>query len=151
MAILESVPSHHAWRCDNCIVSRSDISVGACVTQLWQKQPWWSVTSTWCPVRTFAPFAAMFLNVKSITEVCPIESSLVGTLGSLHITSLLPLIHLRVSLVLGHAVLTPSSQSGCLIFQSLVIIIGFVWLIVTLASLSMVHSACWCSPRAFWL
>src|SRR6266436_870991 len=91
------------------------------------------------------------LNVKLITEVCPIKSSLVGTLGSLHITSPLPLIHLRVSLVLGHAVLTLLSQSGCLIFQSPVIIVGFVWSIVTLASLSMVHSACWCSPRAFWL
>src|SRR5258708_19880619 len=93
--------------------------------------------------------AATFLNVKSITEVCPIKSSLVGTLGSLHITSPLPLIHSRVSLVLGHAVLTLLSQSGCLIFQSPVIIVGFVWSIVTLASLSMFHSPCCCSPSSF--
>jgi len=44
MAISESVPSHHAWWCDDCIVSRSDISVVTCVTWLWWKQLWWSVT-----------------------------------------------------------------------------------------------------------
>src|SRR5258708_7843398 len=44
MAVSESVPSHHTWRCDDCIVSRSDISVGMRVTQLRRKQPWWSMT-----------------------------------------------------------------------------------------------------------
>src|SRR5258708_851487 len=99
----------------------------------------------------FALFAAMFLNVRSITDACPIESSLVGTFGLLHSENPFPLTHSRVSLVLGHAMLTPSSQSGCLMFQSPVIIIGFMWSIDTLASLLIVHTACCCSPRAFWL
>src|SRR5258708_22253074 len=42
MAISESVLSRHVWRCDDCIVSRSDVSVGMRVTQLQQKRPWWS-------------------------------------------------------------------------------------------------------------
>src|SRR5258708_5032065 len=44
MAVLESVPSRHAWRCDDCIVSRSDISMGMRVTRLRRKRPWWSMT-----------------------------------------------------------------------------------------------------------
>src|SRR5258708_6307217 len=44
MAISESVLSRHAWRCDNCIVSRSDVSVGTRMTRLPQKRPWWSMT-----------------------------------------------------------------------------------------------------------
>ena len=44
MAISESVPSHHAWQCDDCIVSQSEVSMGMCVMQLWQKWPWWSMT-----------------------------------------------------------------------------------------------------------
>src|SRR5258708_4589533 len=44
MAVSESVPSRHTWQCDDCVVSRSDISVGTRVMWLWQKQPWWSMT-----------------------------------------------------------------------------------------------------------
>src|SRR6266436_8239046 len=106
---------------------------------MWNTNAWWSDKVPMdmlmqCPVRIFAPFAAMFLNVRSITDACPIESSLVGTFGLLHSENPFPLTHSRVSLVLGHAMLTPSSQSGCLMFQSPVIIIGFMWSIDTLAS-----------------
>ncbi len=44
MAISESVLSRHVWQCDDCIVSRSAVSVVMHVTRLRQKRPWWSMT-----------------------------------------------------------------------------------------------------------
>ncbi len=44
MAVSESVPSHHMWQCDGCIVSQSDVSVGMHMMQLQWNRPWWSMT-----------------------------------------------------------------------------------------------------------
>src|SRR5258708_4095284 len=44
MAVSESVPSRHAWQCDDCVVSRSDVSMGMRMMRLQRKWLWWSVT-----------------------------------------------------------------------------------------------------------
>ena len=92
-----------------------------------------------------------FLKVRSMTIACPAWPSHVGMNGSLQRVNLLPLTHSRVSHALGEGWSIPSSQSGCLVFQSPVMIVGMFRLRITKASQSIVYVVPFGLSNCFWL
>ena len=93
----------------------------------------------------------VFLKVRSMTIACPAWSSHVGMNGLLQRVNPLPSTHSRVSHALGEGWSIPLSQSGCLVFQSLVMIVGMFGLRITKASQLIVYVVLFGSSNCFWL
>src|SRR5258708_31698270 len=82
----------------------------------------------------------LFMNTRSMVDVCPELSSLVGTFGSfLRLNDRLNS-HSRVSQVQGVGPWTLSYQVRSLIFQSPAMIVGVEWWGIWFWSRSAVHS-----------
>src|SRR5258708_3331043 len=97
--------------------------------------------------------AAPLVNTRSMTDACPLLSSLVGMLGLFMSLKEMPWSNLSVSLVHRFGAGTLSSQLGSLMFQSPAMIIGMDWMGIWDCRWSDVHS--WVIPLlvscAFWL